>query len=64
MSYPSHHLAAYLIYVRELEKDFDALELQHVPHDNSMADELRARASTWASVLEDVFETRLLRPST
>ena len=57
-------LAAYLIHVRKLEKDFDALELQHVPREfNSAADDLSARASTWASVLEGVFERRLLRPT-
>ena len=40
-------LAAYLIHVRKLEKDFDALELQHVPREfNSAADDLSARAST------------------
>ena len=34
-------LAAYLINVRKLEKDFDALELQHVPREfNSAADDL------------------------
>ena len=40
-------LAAYLIHVRKLEKDFDALELQQVPREfNSAADDLSARAST------------------
>ena len=40
-------LAAYLIHVRKLEKDFDALELQHVPREfNSAADDLSVRAST------------------
>ena len=40
-------LAAYLIYVRKLEKDFNALELQHIPHElNSAAVDLSARAST------------------
>ena len=39
-------LAAYLIHVRKLEKDFNALELQHVPRElNSAADDLSARAS-------------------
>jgi ribonuclease HI len=34
-------LAAYLLHIRKLEKDFTALELQHVPQDdNSVADEL------------------------
>ena len=50
--------------MRKLEKDFDALELQHVPRElNSVEDDLSARASTWASVPEGVFERRLLRPT-
>jgi ribonuclease HI len=58
-------LAAYLLHVRKLEKDFTALELQHVPQaDNSAADDLSVRASTWAPVPEGVFERRLLRPTT
>jgi ribonuclease HI len=57
-------LAAYLLHVRKLEKDFTALELQHVPQaDNSAADDLSVRASTWAPVLEGIFERRLLRPT-
>jgi hypothetical protein len=47
-----------------LEKDFTALELQHVPRaDNSAADDLSVRASTWSPVPEGVFERRLLRPT-
>ena len=57
-------LAAYLIRVRKFEKDFDALKLQHVPLEfKSAADDLSARASTWAPVPESVFERRLLRPT-
>jgi ribonuclease HI len=57
-------LAAYLLHVKKLEKDFIALELQHVPRaNNSTAYELSTRASTWAPVLEGVFERRLLRPT-
>jgi hypothetical protein len=38
-------LAAYLLHVRKLEKDFIALELQHVPRtNNSIEDELSTRA--------------------
>jgi hypothetical protein len=56
--------AAYLLHVRKLEKDFIALELQHVPRaNNSAADELSTRASTWAPVPKGVFERRLLRPT-
>jgi hypothetical protein len=55
-------LVAYLLHVRKLEKDFTALELQHVPQaNNSAADELSTRASTWALVPEGVLERRLLR---
>jgi ribonuclease HI len=57
-------LAAYLLHVRKLEKSFDAFELQHVPRaNNSAADELSARALTWAPVPEGVFKGRLLRPT-
>jgi ribonuclease HI len=57
-------LAAYLLHVRKLEKDFTALELQHVHRaDNSAADELSTRTSTWAPMPEGIFERRLLRPT-
>jgi ribonuclease HI len=57
-------LAAYLLHVRKLEKDFMTLELQHVPRaDNSAADDLSQRASTRAPVPEGAFERRLLRPT-
>jgi hypothetical protein len=48
-----------------VEKDFTVLELQHVPRaNNSAADELSTRASTWALVPKGIFERRLLRPTT
>jgi ribonuclease HI len=57
-------LAAYLIHVRKLEKDFDVLELQYVPREgNSAADALSASASTQALVPEGVFQRRPLKPS-
>jgi ribonuclease HI len=57
-------LAAYLLHVRKLEKDFTALEPQHVPRaDNSTADDLFVKASTWAPMPEGVFERWLLRPT-
>jgi ribonuclease HI len=57
-------LAAYLIHVKRLEKDFHVLELQHVPREaNSAADALSASASTQAPVPEGVFQRRLLKPS-
>jgi ribonuclease HI len=34
-------LAAYLLHVQKLEKDFDVLDLHHIPHvDNAVADDL------------------------
>jgi ribonuclease HI len=64
-SYNEPRLAVYLLHVRKLKKDFTALELQHVPRvDNSAADDLSVRASTWALVPKGVFERRLLRPTT
>jgi ribonuclease HI len=63
-SYNEPRLAAYLLHVRKLEKDFMALELQHVPrNDNLATDELSTRASTWALVPKGVFERRLRRPT-
>jgi ribonuclease HI len=57
-------LAAYLLHVRKLEKDFTALELQQVPRaDNSAVDDLSQRASTRAPVPEGAFERQLLRPT-
>jgi ribonuclease HI len=57
-------LTTYLLHARKLEKDFIALELQHVPRaNNSAADELSTRASTWAPMPEGIFERRLLRPT-
>jgi hypothetical protein len=50
--------------VRKLEKDFDILELLHIPReDNSAADALSTRASTQASMPEGVFQRWLLKPS-
>jgi ribonuclease HI len=56
-------IVACLLHVRKLEKDFTALELQHVPRaDNSATDDLSVKASTWAPVPEGVFERRLTSP--
>jgi ribonuclease HI len=63
-SYNEPRLAAYLLHVRKLEKDFTTLELQHVSRtDNSAVDDLSVKASTWAPVPEGVFERQLLRPT-
>jgi hypothetical protein len=50
--------------MRKLEKDFDVLELQHVPREgNSAADALSVKASTQAPVPEGIFQRQLLKPS-
>jgi ribonuclease HI len=52
-------LAAYLLHAQKLEKDFEVLNLQHIPcANNTIADELSIK-STWAPVPEGVFERRL-----
>jgi ribonuclease HI len=50
-------LVAYLLHAQKLEKDFEVLDLQQVPHaNNAFADELSTKASTWAPTPEGVFE--------
>jgi ribonuclease H / adenosylcobalamin/alpha-ribazole phosphatase len=42
-------LAAYLLRARELEKDFEILDVRHIPRaENAVADDLSAKASTSA----------------
>jgi hypothetical protein len=63
-SYNNTKLAAYVLHAQKLEKDFDVLDLQHIPHvNNAVIDELSTKASTWAPVPEGVFERRLQRPT-
>jgi ribonuclease HI len=51
---------AYLLHVCKLEKDFEVLDLQHIPRaENAVADDLSAKASTLAPVLDGVLERRL-----
>jgi hypothetical protein len=53
-------LAANLLHAQKLEKDFEVLNLQHIPcANNAIIDELSIKASTWAPVPEGVFERRL-----
>jgi hypothetical protein len=53
-------LAAYLLHTQKLKKDFEVLDLQHVPHaENAVADDLSTKALTWALVPDGVFERRL-----
>jgi hypothetical protein len=57
-------LDAYLLHVQKLEKDFELLDLHHVPHtDNAVTDDLSTKASTWTKVPNGVFERRLSRPT-
>jgi hypothetical protein len=43
-----------------MEKDFEVLDLQHVPcANNAVTDKLSAKASTWAPVPDGVFERKL-----
>jgi ribonuclease HI len=53
-------LAAYLLHTRKLKKDFEVLDLQHIPHaENAMVDDLSTKAFTSAPVPEGVLERRL-----
>jgi hypothetical protein len=62
-SYNDPQLAAYLLYARKLEKDFEILGLQHIPcAENAVADDLSAKASTSALVPDGVLERRLWQP--
>jgi hypothetical protein len=57
-------LAAYLLHVRKLEKDFKVLDLQHIPRaENVVADDLSTKASTSAPVPDGVLERRLRQPT-
>jgi hypothetical protein len=59
-SYNDPQLAAYLFHARKLEKDFEDLDLQHIPRaENAMADDMSAKASTSAPVSNGVLERRL-----
>jgi ribonuclease HI len=55
--YNDPQLATYLLHVQKLEKDFNVLDLHHIPHvENEVADDLSTKASTWTPVLDGVFE--------
>jgi hypothetical protein len=56
-SYNGPQLATYQLHAQKLEKDFKVLDLQHIPRgNNTVADELLTKASTWAPMPEGVFE--------
>jgi ribonuclease HI len=57
-------LVAYLLHAHKLEKDFEVLELQHMPHaENAVADDLSAKFPTSAPVPDGVLERRLRQPT-
>jgi ribonuclease HI len=53
-------LATYLLHARKLEKDFEVLNLQHIPRaKNAVTDDLLTKAATLAPVPDGVLERRL-----
>jgi hypothetical protein len=55
--YNDPQLAAYLLHAQKLEKDFEVLDLNHIPHtENVVSDDLSTKASTTAPGLDGVFE--------
>jgi ribonuclease HI len=58
-------LVAYLLCARKMEKEFEVLDLQHIPRtENTVADDLSAKASTSAPVPDGVLERWLQQPTT
>jgi uncharacterized membrane protein len=50
-------LVAYLLHVQKLEKDFEVLDMHHIPHtENAIAGDLSTKVFTWALVLDGIFE--------
>jgi hypothetical protein len=63
-SYNDPQLATDLLHARKLEKDFEILYLQHIPHtENAVADDLSAKVSTSAPIPDGVLERRLRQPT-
>jgi ribonuclease HI len=57
-------LAAYLLHTRKLGKDFEVLDLQHIPRaENAVADDMSTKASTSAPVPDGVLERQLWQPT-
>jgi ribonuclease HI len=53
-------LAIYLLHAQKLQKDFEVLDLQHIPRaNNAVTDELSTKASMLAPVPKGVFEWQL-----
>jgi ribonuclease HI len=56
-AYNDPQLAAYLLHACKLRKDFEVLDLQHIPRaENAVADNLSAKASNSAPVPDGVLE--------
>jgi hypothetical protein len=54
----------YLLHVRKLEKDFEVLDLQHIPRaENVVVNDLSTKASTSALVPDGVLDRRLWQPT-
>jgi ribonuclease HI len=55
-------LGAHMLHEQKMEKDFEVLDLQHIPRaNNAVTDELSTKVSMWAPVPKGVFERRLQR---
>jgi hypothetical protein len=58
-------LVTYLLHAHKLEKDFEVLDLQHIPRvENAMTDDLSTNTSTSAPVPDGVLERRLRQSTT
>jgi hypothetical protein len=56
-------LATYLLHAHKLEKDFEVLDLHHIPRmENAVADDLSTKAPTRALVPDRVFKRQLQQP--
>jgi hypothetical protein len=56
-------LAAFLLHAHKLKKDFEVLDMQHIPHtENAIAYDPSTKASTSAPVLDRVLERWLRQP--
>jgi hypothetical protein len=56
-------LVAYLLHTRKLKKNFEVLDLQHIPRaENAMTDDMSTKASTSALVPDGVLERWLRQP--
>jgi ribonuclease HI len=63
-SYNDPQLATYLLHVRKLGKDFEVLDLQHIPRaKNTVANDLSTKASTSTPVPDGVLERRMRHPT-